>query len=263
MKEIYIVNDGINATVVPDRGGLITQLAIDGKELCFLDRRTLEGRSEHVRGGIPILFPFAARLDNGILLATGAEMGLHGFARDLEWTTDDSNPSPDTHRMSLVPDKCVLEPYPFPLRLVQTTRVVPGELSVTLDIFNEGDEKMPVAPGWHPYFNCPSEEKIAVTYDIVDFPYGELSSEKSYDIGLPTPRLSEICFEIPTVAKVRMAFSPEFRHLQFWSLSEWDFICVEPWDGPANVINTGDCRYIEPGETATYWMGISLAGEIN
>ena len=38
--------------------GLITQLAIAGTELLFLDSATFEDRSQHVRGGIPILFPF-------------------------------------------------------------------------------------------------------------------------------------------------------------------------------------------------------------
>ena len=263
MREFCIHSEGIEATIVPERGGLITQLAIDGIELLFLDRITFEDRSAHVRGGIPILFPFAARLDDGILKATSAQMPLHGFARDLEWTTDEdaAKESPDSHRMWLESDEETLEPYPFPLRLVQTTRVIPGQLSVSLDIENKGDQPMPMAPGWHPYFRCPAEGKIAVTYEIDDFPYDELSAGETYDIGLQAPRASEICFEIPTVTRVRLAFSPEFRHLQFWSLPEREFICVEPWDGPANVINTEECRFVEPGEAATYWMGISLAGK--
>lgn len=263
MREFRIHSTGIEATIVPERGGLITQLAIAGTELLFLDRATFEDRSQHVRGGIPILFPFAARLDDGILKATGKPMPSHGFARDLEWTTDEDEAegSADSHRMWLEPDKKTLEPYSFPLRLTQTSRVVEGQLSVTLDIENKGDAPMPMAPGWHPYFCCPEKGKKAVTYEIEGFPYDELSTEEMYNIGLETPRAAEICFDIPNVSKVRLAFSPEFRHLQFWSLPGREFICVEPWAGPANVINTEDCRSIEPGDAATYWMGISLAGK--
>ena len=255
MREYAIATAGIEATIVPERGGLITRLAIEGLEILFLDRATFEDRAEHVRGGIPVLFPFAGNLAEGRLEETGTEVGLHGFARDLEWEVDES--SGDSHRMSLESSDATLEPFPFSFKLVQTTRVIPGLLSVTMDIENPGSTPMPVAPGWHPYFCCPARAKAAVTYELEGFPYDKLSNDEIYDIGLESPRASEIRFDIPTEGTVKLSFSPEFRHLQFWSLPEREFICVEPWHGPRNVINTGDRRLIEPGEAVTYWMGIS------
>ena len=48
-----------------------------------------------------------------------------------------------------------------------------------------------------------------------------------------------------------------FPQLRLWTLSNRDFICVEPWDGPADVINSNQARLVSPGETVTYWMQIS------
>ena len=255
MREYVIRAAGIEATIVPERGGLVTRLAMEGREILFLDRATFENRAEEVRGGIPVLFPFAGSLDEGRLEETGTEIVPHGFAEEMEWEVDES--SDDSHRMSLQSSDATSEAFPFVFRLLQTTRVIPGQLSLTMDIENGGSTPMPVAPGWHPYFCCPARAKAAVTYELDGFPYDELSNDEEYDIGQEAPRASEISFDIPTEGRVKLSFSPEMRHLQFWSPPEKEFICVEPWHGPPNVINTEERRLIEPGEAATYWMGIS------
>ena len=255
MKQQTISNAGTDATIVPARGGLVTRLAVGGREILFLDRHTFENRSEHVRGGIPILFPFAGRLVDRRLIASDTHMDLHGFARDLEWTVEEH--LGDSHRMFLEAGAEILAHFPFPHRLTQATRVSDGSLTVTLDIENRGSDPMPVAPGWHPYFCCPGDQKTAVSYELSDFPYHQLSNE-TYDFGLEPPAASTVDFDIPAVGAISLSFSPEFRHLQFWTLPERDFICVEPWDGPADVINSERRRLVSPGESLVYWMSISL-----
>ena len=254
MREDTISCDCTSAIIVPERGGLVTKFSVCGREILFLDRVSFEDPEQPVRGGIPILFPFAGRLVDKKLVAAGTTLGLHGFARDLEWTVEDHTTC--SHRMILEPGPDILENYPFAHRLTQTTSVGTSELTLTLNIENKSVQPMPVAPGWHPYFCCPGQRKKDVQYSLSDFPYDRLSNE-TYDFGLSSQTPSNVDFHVPETGALSLAFAQEFRHLQFWTLPNRNFICVEPWDGPADVINSNQARLVSPGETVTYWMQIS------
>ena len=255
MRADQICSGRTEATIVPERGGLVTRFAVSGREILFLDRASFEDREQPVRGGIPVLFPFAGRLADNLLLAAGTSLGLHGFARDLEWTV--TGHESDRHRMELAPGPEILANYPFPHRLTQTTSVAEGELDLVLEIENRTPQPMPVAPGWRPYFRCPRNSKAAVRYGLADF-RRELLGD-SYDFGLEAPSAGNIDFVIPGEGAVSLSFSPGFRHLQFWTLPDRDFICVEPWDGPPGVINSRRCRIVPPGEALVYRMQITPA----
>jgi len=51
--------------VIPERGGIITSLGLQSKELLFLNETTLHDKQKNIRGGIPILFPISGQLTNG------------------------------------------------------------------------------------------------------------------------------------------------------------------------------------------------------
>ena len=91
------------------------------------------------------------------------------------------------------------------------------------------------------------------------FPHENLTDEEIFDFGVEPPDPGRVAFEIPTVGTVTLSFSANLRHLQCWSLPGRDFICVEPWDGPPNVINTAACRLVEPDAVLTYAMDISTS----
>ena len=75
----------MTAQIVPARGGIVTALAVGGRDLLFLDRATLEDPAKNVRGGIPILFPFAGKLEDERFLPAGTRMKQHGFGRNKPW----------------------------------------------------------------------------------------------------------------------------------------------------------------------------------
>ena len=64
------------ATVLPHRGGLVTHLTVDGRELLYLDESTVDSPTGAVRGGIPLLFPIAGELPGNRLISTGTNMRL-------------------------------------------------------------------------------------------------------------------------------------------------------------------------------------------
>ena len=84
-EEVAINHGEVQATVAPSRGALVSRLQIDDKQVLYLDRTTFEDPSKNVRGGIPVLFPYAGKLENGTLKISGTQMGQHGFGRNRPW----------------------------------------------------------------------------------------------------------------------------------------------------------------------------------
>src|SRR5271170_3548910 len=80
--------NGDRASLVPERGAIVTQLRLGGRERLYLDDATLTDSTKNVRGGIPLLFPSPGKLEGGRFTRGGksGEMKQHGFARDLAWT---------------------------------------------------------------------------------------------------------------------------------------------------------------------------------
>ena len=61
MTPFELTDGDAAATVVPERGGLVTRFAVGARELLYLDPATLADPTKNVRGGVPVLFPFAGR----------------------------------------------------------------------------------------------------------------------------------------------------------------------------------------------------------
>src|SRR5687767_10361614 len=91
LETVEIENEGTRAVLAPDRGGIVTRLAVDGRELFYLDEATLLDRSKNVRGGNPVLFPSPGPLANDRFTWGGktGSMKQHGFARQRAWTMKD------------------------------------------------------------------------------------------------------------------------------------------------------------------------------
>ena len=70
------------AEVVPERGAICTRLRFGNDELLFIDQTTLEDLSKNVRGGIPVLFPYAGKLVDEVFVHAKTKMKQHGFARN-------------------------------------------------------------------------------------------------------------------------------------------------------------------------------------
>src|SRR5579884_743060 len=80
------------------------------------------------RWGLPLMIPNFSRLENGIFKEKGTTLPIHGFGRDLPWPVTQQD-----------------------------------ERSLTMEI--QSNEKMPIAPGFHPYFTVPQREKSRIASD--------------------------------------------------------------------------------------------------
>ena len=100
--------------VVPERGGLISDLRCGDMEVVYLDLERFLDPAQSVRGGFPVLFPITGALPNNQLpLPQGTfTLAQHGFARQLPWQME---PLADGRGVALelsdTPE--TLQAYPF------------------------------------------------------------------------------------------------------------------------------------------------------
>ena len=243
--------------IAPDRGALVTSLSVASKKLLFLDRSTLEDRKKSVRGGIPILFPFACALDQDTLVATGTRIRKHGFGRDKAWSVEERREG--FARLSLLQDAETRDCYPFDYDLDLGVWLLPQGMHMELSMRNRGTRPLPVAPGFHPYFPCPAGSKSRVSGNVPGLAEGSLEDDREFDFGLLPPQDGRTLFSLPGLPSLRLSFSPEMRHIHFWSQVGRDFVCIEPFVGPPNAINTEGRLDVPPGRAKVLFLRIELA----
>ena len=246
----------VEAAISPERGAIVTKLQVHGKDVLFLDRSTFEDPAKNVRGGVPILFPFAGRLADDRFVPAGTPIGQHGFARNKTWKVTDA--SEFELRCELRSDAGTMAVFPYEFEVEQTCLIVSHGLQIELQISNPGSRNIPVAPGWHPYFACPADRKPAIQASLPGLQTDRFANDVEFDFGIPTPRNGRANFTVPELGKLQLTFSPSMRFLQFWSQPEKGFVCIEPFAGHPNIINTPASPSIPPGGTETYWMRIQF-----
>jgi galactose mutarotase-like enzyme len=256
LETVKIGHGDVTAEVVPERGALVSSLRVHGREVLYLDRTTLKDASKNVRGGIPVLFPFASRLVDEIFVPAGTKMKQHGFARNKAWRVVEKRT--DAVRAALMQDAYTAAHYPYQYEAEQTAMIVPHGLHLELLVTNKGAKPLPVSPGWHPYFQCAAAKKHSVTSNVPGLAPDKLTNEHVFDFGLVAPVAGRADFQIPRMGTMRLSFSPEMRHLQFWSEPGKYFICIEPFQGPPNTINTPQRCDIPPGQAHCFWMRIEV-----
>jgi galactose mutarotase-like enzyme len=258
--------------LAPSRGGLVTRFEVAGDAVLYLDEATLRDPSTNVRGGIPVLFPFAGPLRGDRLELSGATMKQHGFARNLAWSAD----APDTARgaavtMRLRADDTTRAAYPFAFELAFTARLVDGSLHLEQRFENRGERPMPIQPGLHPYFALPdakkAEARVATDamrgYDNVTKKAVAITGRidltaPEVDLHLLDHRDRETRLVRPGMRDVVLAFGDDQEALVVWTLRGKDFVCVEPWSRTANALNEGRGISVAPGAAHETTLTISL-----
>jgi galactose mutarotase-like enzyme len=257
LETLTLAHAGVTAQIVPARGGIVTALAVGGADVLYLDRATLEDPAKNVRGGIPILFPYAGRLAGDHFLPAGTTMKQHGFGRNKPWAVREQRA--DAVRLALVPDEETRAQYPYDYDVEYGVHLLARGLQVELAVHNRDARPLPIAPGWHPYFRCPAAGKSDVDTDVPGLrPAEQFSDDREFDFGLEAPRGGHAHFALPGLGPLHLSFSPVMRHLQLWSQPGRDFVCLEPFCGPGDTVNTDRRFDVPPGEARHFWMRIEV-----
>lgn len=267
---------------------------------CYSFRPVIDGRgldviwaepgfgpeSELSLHGIPLLFPFAGRIDGGSFSfrdkryrLTGAMIAggnaIHGFVISRPWRiVARSDDAVTGEFQASVDDPSLLAQWPADFRIRVSYRVRRASLICDVEVANPDDEPLPFGFGTHPYFRIPDgdpDAAIAIparafwahegslpTGDVVavgeqqDFRGGKLFGSVSWDGVLTDLVVADDGLVHTSVAlpgsgyRVEQTFPPLVRNAVVWVPPHREAIAVEPWTTVPNAFALME-RGIDPG----------------
>ena len=255
--------EGSWITIIPERGGIITSLGIDNKEILYLEEESLKN-DESIRGGIPILFPICGRLTEAKYEWKGNvyQMKMHGFARMLNWEVINLSLSEKVEmKLRTSSDENTRKIYPFDFELIFTYILDGNKLTIKQEYINKSDEVMPIYNGFHPYFKVGDKERLHYQLDCTKYfndrdmsisEYNgrlDMSGEPGSKILLDMNSTNLSFFDPDLGREIIMEYGESFKYIVVWALQGKDFLCVEPWMALPDSFNTKEnLEYIEPGK---------------
>jgi galactose mutarotase-like enzyme len=216
----------------------------------------------------PILFPIVGTLKDNRFDYDGKTYHLprHGFARDKTFVVE--HQSADKATFLLVSDEESLKIYPFAFELRLHYALIDNTLKVTYDVKNTGDGAMYFSIGGHPAFRVPLVEKTTYTDYFIELNTATtsgrypLSKDGLLELN-PNPFLQNtdtiplhpsLFYEDAVVLKhlsatsmaIRSDKTPHGLHMTFegfpyfgiWAAKDAPFVCLEPWCGFSDSVNT-------------------------
>ncbi len=215
----------------------------------------------------PLLFPIVGTLKANTYIYEGKEYHLprHGFAREMEFELYQQSGHSLTFR--LTSNAVTLAKYPFPFELYVEYSIAGSSLNVSYRVVNTGEKPMYFSIGGHPAFKVPLFEGDAYNDYILEFNQVENAGRWLLDNGLletgTAPLLEDTdrlplrkeLFEADAIVlkqlkstKVRLVqeetrkgFEFDFNgfpYLGIWAAKEADFVCIEPWCGIADSVDS-------------------------
>lgn len=243
----------------------VVTFTLQGAEIqSFTDKATdiqymWQGDDTYWSGKNPTLFPMVGSTwDKGSYEIDGKTytMKNHGFIRNSTFTLFEQ----DDHRIvfELKANEETLSRYPFPFTFHTIYELKGKKLTISYEIYNNGDKDMPFRFGLHPGFNCPlmkdetfedytisfdQEEKLTFWKFDHDDPKGATTEKQtlkqlplSYDLfeTYQTLMYSDIISGyVNLMGKhghgVRVGISG-YPYLALWTQKRGaPYLCIEPW----------------------------------
>ncbi|APT19189.1 galactose mutarotase-like protein [Amylolactobacillus amylotrophicus DSM 20534] len=217
----------------------------------------------------PILFPIVGRLNNDTYTYQGKSyhMTQHGFARDSEFQIEHSTDNSVT--LLLFSNAATLKMYPFKFQLRVSYQLVNNLLTVSFNVKNMTDGEMIFGIGGHPGFNLQLDEDVQKNNYFFSFepsksrvriplvgPYIDIDKRTL----APTDTLIEVSdtlfkddaliYALNSQTKISLRNDKNDYHINvmldqtpfvgLWSPypTTSDFVCIEPWWGIADELDS-------------------------
>ena len=172
-------------SIVPSIGNVTFSMTVKGQEILRFPYASIaEFKSRPALAGIPFLAPWANRLDEQAFHANGKkypfnmELGnvrgahpIHGLVSATDqWQVveakSDQTSSWATSRLEFFRQPSWMAQFPFAHTVEITHRLQDGVLEIDTRIHNLSTEPMPVAIGFHPYFQLTDSPRDAWTVSV-------------------------------------------------------------------------------------------------
>lgn len=251
------------------------QILKTGAELCRI--KLLSNGKDYMwdanpkiwRGYSPILFPIVGSLKNRTYILDGESYSLpgHGFFQrnpDVEMIASTDN----SLTFMLKYNEKTLKQYPFEFEFLVTYKLRKNKIIVMHEVKNLGNDDMYFSLGGHPAFKCPidpgenyddyylefEKKETAYTYPILA---QGLMGEKT-DLILNNSRIINLNYHLfdkdalvfkdlksqsvslcskTSGKRVQVDFKG-FPYLGLWARPNADYVCIEPWLGINDSVNT-------------------------
>lgn len=216
----------------------------------------------------PVLFPVVGQLKGNAYAHNGRQYSLprHGFARDKEFIPMKQDERSILFSLQSSEETLAVYPFHFSFYLVYTLQE--DELTVTYRVQNTGDEEMLFSVGGHPAFKVPLVD--GTTYEDYELHFNREETAGRWPISAdgrigttPEPLLHQTnvlpltkkLFEKDAVVlkhlqsdavQLRSGKTPHgleftfagFPFLGLWAAPGADFVCIEPWCGIADSVES-------------------------
>ena len=317
--DLVRLEDGARQAVVlinPARGNNAFQFRVKGKDVVRFPYASVE---EYQKGGgrgmagVPFLGPWANRLDEPAFYANGKKyifnldlgnvrpgaggIPIHGFLTNAsEWQVVEAKADRDaawvTSRLEFYKQPQWMAQWPFAHTVEMTYRLHDGALEVRTKIDNLSADPMPLAYGFHPYFQVNDAPRDEWTFGIAaktewllspaKIPTGE---KRPIEQFLPKPQggllqglaLDHVFGDLVRDAsgnatmwvqgkkeRIEVVFGPNYRAVVVYAPSgaQNNFICFEPMTGITDAINMAhrgqysELQTIPPGKSwqESFWI---------
>jgi len=216
----------------------------------------------------PVLFPIVGGLKNNSYQYNGNTyfLGRHGFAREKLFTV--TAQSPNSIQFTIEPDAETEKVYPFEFRFSVLYTLDEQKLHIKYLVENAGETAMYFSVGAHPAFAVPlipgtnytdyylafnkkettgkwplSADGLVETLSIVVLDNSNvlpLTKELFHGDALVFKHLHSSSISLlsdKTTHGVKVHFSG-FPFMGIWSAKNADFVCIEPWCGIADSVDT-------------------------
>ena len=294
---IHLKSSGASATIEPLMGATVTSLSFNKKQKNILwQPKNIPEIGSWLGGGIPFCFPFAGRVwhnnEVGKYLFPGGKkplpMPIHGFAAILPWTVKSSSENSAT--LELRDSEQTMDTYPFKFKVQLNFVLSEDSLEITANIesLDSSHGVMPVAAGFHPYFQIEENKKNYSGHRLTSSSdsfhdvssVGSAESMKKFESSpwsksleatqlhnlILGPKPDNSLFDVVIqnekdehgISIDRMT-NREFRHMVLWGKPDLGFFCVEPWMAlPDAVHKGGGCIFMKPTQSLELKFRISL-----
>jgi galactose mutarotase-like enzyme len=227
----------------------------------------------------PILFPIVGSLKGNTYFFDGKPYTLprHGFARDKTFLIADI--TPDKVVFALTEDESTLSVYPFPF-LLRIHYILGGTgLEVRYDVHNPGKSPLYFSIGGHPAFAVPLVDGTDYEDYTLTFSQTETAARRVLADGLlsteATPFLRNesvvplnhalfaadaivlngLRSDSVTLGSAKTPHGLKFRiqdwpDLGIWAAPNAPFVCIEPWQGHADDVDSNQQLMQKPGIVA-------------
>ncbi len=271
---IRLVAGELAALFLPAHGMLCASLALRGVEFLRRVGDLAHAARTGATAGIPLLHPWANRLDGLHYRAAGSEVALdpaspllhfdtnglpiHGVPWPcLRWRVVDAGPAFVAARLDWA-DAALLRVFPFPHRLELTARLDVNALTIATTLVAGAEGAVPVCFGFHPYFGIAgaarpgwrlvTPELTRLRLDARGLPTGAEFTEPACEGVLGDRALDHAyrlvdataTFEIAAGAHcIRVDWLRGFGYAQVYAPADDDCIALEPMTAPTAALSSG------------------------